>query len=205
MKLSKTGVAILATAVFAAFGSAAGAQTDQQQPQQPPPPAGPPLPGVCVLSNDKIVFNSVLGKYILSRLEQLKAQVDAELNSENTSLETDAKALDAQRATLPQDQFEQKANALNARAQAFQRTVQQRQREMEDTRNLALGRLGTEADPVVRQVFTERGCSLMFNGGALVYPAPAMDVTDLVIRGLDAKIQQFPFDREHLDATAQGQ
>jgi outer membrane protein len=202
MKISKAGVAVLATVAVAAFAGSASAQS---QPQPPPPPAGQALPGVCVLSNDKIVFNSVLGKYILSRLEQLKAQVDAELNSEGTAIDTDAKALEAQRATLPQDQFEQKGGAINARAQAFQRKVQQRQRELEDTRNLALGRLGTEADPVVRQVFTARGCSLMFNGGSLVYPAPTMDVTDLVIRGLDAKIQQFPFDREHLDASQGGQ
>jgi outer membrane protein len=54
-------------------------------------------------------------------------------------------------------------------------------------------------DPVVRQVFAQRSCSVLLDGNALVYPAPAMDITSAVIAGLNAKVQTFSFDREHID------
>jgi hypothetical protein len=34
---------------------------------------------------------------------------------------------------------------------------------------------------------------------SLIYPAPAMDITSLVVSGLNSKVQSFPFDREHID------
>jgi outer membrane protein len=58
---------------------------------------------------------------------------------------------------------------------------------------------------VVRQVFAQRSCSVLLNENSLVYPAPAMDITPQVVQGLNAKIQSFPFDREHIDPSAVSQ
>ena len=70
---------------------------------------------------------------------------------------------------------------------------------MQLTQKKALQTFSTYMDPVVRQVFTQRACSVMLDGNSLIYPAPAMDVTGQVIAGLNAKVRPFPFDREHID------
>lgn len=199
MNISQFGAVVLAAVAATALAPVANAQT-----QPAPPPAGPALPGVCVLSKDRMIFGSVVGKYIVSRLDQLKAQADAELSSENTAIANDAKTLEGQQATLPADQFQQRGGLINQRIAALQRKAQLRSREISATQDKALGRISTEVDPIIRQVFAQHACSLLFDGAALVYSAPAMDVTDAVIHGMDAKIQSFPFDREHLDQQSDG-
>jgi outer membrane protein len=195
-----------ATAVAVLTLSCAGLAQAQTRPAAAPaaatatpPPQGPAIAGVCVLSKEGAVYSSAVGKAMLARLDQLTSQVDAEVKGQQAAIQTDAKALDGQRATLPPDQFQQKAQAIQQRANELQRTAQLRNAEMQQTQRKALQTFGGYMDPVLRQIFTQRNCSIMIDGNSLVYPAPAMDVTGQVIQGLNAKIQSFPFDREHID------
>jgi outer membrane protein len=166
-----------------------------------PAPQGPALPGVCVLSKEGAVYASAAGKAMLTRLDQLSSQADAEIKGQQTSLQTDAKALEAQKATLPADQYQQRGQALQVRLNELQKTAQLRNAEMQLTQKKALQTFGTYMDPVVRQVFVQRSCSVLLDGNALIYPAPAMDITPAVITDLNSKVQSFPFDREHIDPS----
>ena len=201
-------MAAAATAVLALFATAAAeAQTKPaaapaaSAPAPQAPPQGPALPGVCVLSKEYAVYSSTVGKAMVSRLDQLNSQADAELKGEQAALQNDAKALDAKRATLPPDQFQQQGQGLQGRANELQRTAQLRSAEMQLTQKKALQTFSGYMDPIVRQVFTQRSCSVLLDGNSLIYPAPAMDITTLVVQGLNAKIQSFPFDREHIDPS----
>ncbi len=165
-------------------------------------PTGPALPGVCVLNNDGVVFGSSVGKFVVQRLQQLKSQSDSELNAEGQTLKADATALEGKKASMPPDQFEQQGAAINLRANALQRKAQQREAELNQTEKKALSRIGQEADPLVRQVFVAHNCTVLFNAGAVIFAAPALDLTPGVVQGLDSKITQFQFDREHLDTQA---
>jgi Skp family chaperone for outer membrane proteins len=200
MKISQVSAAVLVAAVVSALGSAASAQSPGA------PPTGPVLPGICVLSKDRMILGSAVGKYVLNRLDQLSAQASAELTSEQSAIQNDAKTLQGQQASLPAEQFQQRGALLNQREGALQRKYQLIQRELSATHDKALAHIGAEVDPIVRQVFVQRGCSLLLDGAALIYPpAPGMDVTEAVVHGLDAKIQQFPFDREQISEGAQAQ
>jgi Skp family chaperone for outer membrane proteins len=132
------------------------------------------------------------------------------VNGENTQLNTDAKALDAQRATLDQTTFEQRATAIQVRNNALQRKVQQRERELQITEQKALGRVVQESEQPVRAAYQQKGCSVLLQHQAIlgVFFNPAMDITPQVVTALNAKITQFAFDRERLDqqspATAAG-
>jgi len=202
MKTNQFGVA--ATTAALALSLATGAMAQAARPAGAAPaapnfPTGAPLAGVCILSNEGVIYASTVGQYTIGRLKQLSAQVDAELNGEQTQIQTDAKALEAQRGKIAEAQFQQQGQQIQLRAQALQRKAQLRQREISATQEKALQRIGQEAEPIVRQVFVQRSCSVLLSGQALVYPAPSMDITPAVVQGLNAKIQQFPFDREHLD------
>jgi len=170
-----------------------------QGPSQIPPPQGASISGVCILSNEAAVYNSAVGKAMVARLSQLNSQAEAEIKGQQALIQTDAKALEAKKTTLAPDQYQQQGQALQGRANELQRTAQIRQREMQVTQEKALQTFGTYVDPIVRQVFVQRSCSVLLNESALIYPAPGMDITPQVVMGLNAKIQSFPFDREHLD------
>ena len=166
------------------------------------PAPGPALPGICVYSNERAIGTSTVGKFVIQRIQTITAQVNAELNAEKNAIETDGKALEGQRASLAQEQFEQKALQLNQRGQALQRKAQVRSKEIEATEQKALAKVGSEIEPILKDVYTQRSCALLFDRNALFGANSSMDVTDAVIEKLNAKITQFAFDRERLEQPA---
>ena len=195
-KLFVTGAGAAAVALSAASGAFAQAAAPAAAPAMT---HGPALAGVCVVSIENAIGASTVGKYVDSRIQQIVAQVNAELNGEKTAIDNDAKALDARRATLDQNSLEQQAAALQVRANALQRKAQLRDREVQATEQKAVGRIGQEMEPLIRQVYQQKACSLLLQRTAVVIANPAMDITPQVVTALNAKITQFAFDRERLD------
>lgn len=164
-------------------------------------PGGPPVGGVCVINIEGAIGASTVGKYVGTRMQQLVGQVKAELSGEQTAIETENKTLEAGRGTMDQGTLEKRAADLQVRYNAYQRKAQLRDRELSATEQKALSRIGQEMDPVVRTVYQQKNCGLLLQSNAVVFANPAMDVTPQVIAGLNAKVTQFAFDREHLDQT----
>lgn len=194
-----------ATCVAAVTLSSSAAFAQAAQPAAPAAAAvshGPALPGVCVVSMEGVIGQSTVGKYVQTRLQQIVTQVQSELRTEETTLQNEAKALDGQRASLDQSTFERRGADLQVRANAFQRKAQQRDREVQATQQKALARIGQEMEPVIRQVYQQRQCSLLLQRDAIVIANPAMDISPAVVTALNAKITQFTFDRERLDQPA---
>ena len=163
---------------------------------------GPAISGVCIFSFDRALGVSAAGKAASTRLQQLTAQVQAELGPEQTALQTDAKAFDSQRTTLPADQVQSRGTALQQRVNAFEQKTQQRQQELRATGGKAQQRIAAEIEPLVRSVAQARTCSLLLNGDGVLGANTAMDITDAVVTQLNAKLPTLTFDREHLDQQA---
>jgi outer membrane protein len=171
--------------------------------QTPPAVAqGPAIPGVCILSVNQAIATSTVGKYVSERMNQIVAQVKAELTPEDTAIATEGRALQAQRSTLAAAAFQSRAQALQARVNALREKADLRQREVQATEQKSLNRIAQELDPIARQLYQEHHCSVLLNKDAVMIANPEMDLTTQAVTGLNGRIQQFAFDREHLD-TAQ--
>lgn len=188
MKLSTF---VTAAAALAVAGSV------NAQPAQPTNP-GPVIAGVCTYNNQRTLGASMVGQAVSARLEQLTQSVQAELQPEATAIEAEASALEQSRATLPADQFGQRATALQERLRNYQILGQQRQAELQYTEQLQLQQIATTLDPIVVQVYQERGCGLLLDRTAMYGANPAMDVTDRVIEILNTQLQTLTFDRSAL-------
>jgi outer membrane protein len=201
--ISAAGLGLLASLAMTQSASAQAAPAAAKTAPAAPAPivltTGPAIAGVCVYSGDRAILSSTVGKYVVSRIQTIEAQANAELTAERNAILADGKALEAQRATLPQEQLEQKALQLNQRGQALQRKAQQRGREIEATQQKALSRVNDELQPFVRDVFQQRSCSLLLDANAVMLTNPAMDITEAAVVKLNAKITQFAFERERLE------
>jgi outer membrane protein len=192
----------------AAIAFAAATAAFAQAPAAPAAPAasqvigGPPIQGVCIFAPDGAVAGSTVGKFVGTRMQQLVAQTNAELSTEQNAIETEGKQLEAQRASLDATTLEQRGSQLQVRANAWRRKAELRDRELQATQQKAVARIGQEMEPIVRQIYTTKNCGLLLHRDAVVLGNPAMDITPAVITGLNAKITQFAFDREHLDQAA---
>jgi outer membrane protein len=195
MTIKTFALAACAGAAAIAVSSAASAQTAAATAIN----YGPALAGVCTVSVDAVVGNSTVGKYIDTRLQQIGAQVNAELQGEKATLDGEAKTLDGQRASLDQSTFEQRATALQDRANTFQRKAAVREREMQATQQQAVGRVLNEMKPLLASAAQAQHCSILVDRSAVIMVNPAMDITPTVVTALNGKITQFAFDRARLD------
>jgi outer membrane protein len=189
--------ALGATNAFAQAASAA-------KPAAAPAPViahGPAIPGVCVLYVNQAIADSTVGKFVISRLQQINQQVNQELTPEGTALATDEKAFQGRAATLDAATRQSQGQALQARDQAFQQKADLRQREFAATREKALNRVAQELDPIAQQLYQQHRCSILVNRTSLILFNPDMDLTPAAVTALNARIQQFSFEREHLDTA----
>lgn len=202
MTTNLTKLAVASAILISSASAAAAAQTPAASATPAPAIAqGPVIPGVCVLSVDRAIAQSTVGQYVRTRLQQLAQVVSAELQPEDTQLTADAKAYQAKQATLDATSRQTQGQALQTRATAFQQKYDLRQREMQATQEKAINRVAQELDPIAQQIYQQRRCSIMINRQSILIANPDMDLTQSAITGLNAKIQQFPFDREHLDTA----
>jgi len=189
-------------AVLLVAFSTAGAASAQTTASATPRLGGPLIPGLCILGRDALFANSKVGVAANARLKVLTDQVQAELDRERVGIETDAKALDAQAATLKPDDLKTRRSALAARMTALQRMAAQRSSELEATRVKATERLGAEAEPVVAQVYKTRNCGALISREAMMGANPEMDITLAALQALDARITTISFEREVMPAQA---
>lgn len=196
MRRSIFTVAVAATILAAP--AAASAQTAPARPQL----GGPVIPGLCVLSRDALFANAKVGQAANARLKVLSDQAQAEIDRERAPIDADAKALEASSKTLKPEQLQERRTALAGRMQALQRKATIRAREIELTREKAVERVSTAAEPVVADVYKARGCGALFSREAMIGSNPAMDITAATIAALDAKISTITFEREVLPTPA---
>ncbi len=194
----------LTLATVCTFAGASLAQTQSGGPPVTPPSAGPALTGVCVFSFPRLVAGSQVGRAVQTRLQQIQAQVAAELNAEGTTLNADIRTFETTRATLAAPVQQQRGEALQARATAFQNKQRQRQRELELTQQTAIARVVQEMNPLLAQTYNTRLCSIVLDDNAVMAMNQSMDITPQVITALDGRIQTFSFDRVNVNpATGQ--
>jgi Skp family chaperone for outer membrane proteins len=175
-------------------------------PAGPPMTQGPAIPGMCVFSEGAIFESSKVGQSVIARLNVLKSQVDAELKPEIDSIQADSHALDSQAAAMDAPTRQAKGAALQLRYSNWQKRAQQRQQELEATREKQLQVVGKQLEPILRSLYQQKTCSILLNAdsGAVSSFNPAMDLSAMAVGQLDLKIQTLTFDREHIDANAPG-
>ena len=193
---------ILSSAMVATLVAITPAWAQAAATAAPPVAHGAVIPGVCILSINQAITTSTVGRYVSDRMNQIVSQVKAELTPEDTGIATDGRALEAQRSTLDAGTFQSRAQALQNRVNALRQKADLRQREVQATEQKSLNRIAQELDPIARDLYQQRHCSMLLNKDSVMIANPEMDITTQAVAGLNARIQQFAFDREHLD-TAQ--
>jgi outer membrane protein len=202
MTFKTLALAACAGAVALASGSAALAQTADGA--APAITYGAPIAGLCTLSIDGVIGGSTVGKYVDSRLQQIGAQVQAELSGEKSAIDTEARTLESQRATLDQSSFEQRVAALQVRQNALERKAQLREREMQATQQQAVGRVLNEMKPLIAGAAQAQRCAIVEDRSSVIMVNPAMDLSPAVVTALNGKLTQFAFERTRLDQPQAG-
>lgn len=198
---SRTLLAFVVSGMVAGGASGAIAQTRAAAPAPVAIAQGPVIPGLCILSVNQAISGSQVGGYVRTRLDQIVAQVKAELAPEDATISTEAKALEAKRATLDAATYQTQGNALGTRINNLRQKADLRNREVKATEDKALNRIAQELEPIAQTLYQQHHCSALIDKGSIMMANPEIDLTAGAVTALNAKLTQFTFDREHLDTA----
>ncbi|HVY35555.1 MAG TPA: OmpH family outer membrane protein [Caulobacteraceae bacterium] len=181
----------LSLVALAAGSTGAIAQT----PAAPAPAAanvpayGPPITGVCIFTREVALGTSQAGVSVIQQLQQLSKGIESNLAPEREAIDKADKTLAAEKAKLSSAKFQERAAALQQRAQTFAQTVQTRNAQIGQSRDKAMAQIGEALTPIVVSKISEHHCSLVLESRGIIYGAnPAMDLTPEVIQQLNTAL-----------------
>jgi outer membrane protein len=139
---------------------------------------------IAVIDVQRVVTESDPGKQALQKLKEIQ---DAKIDEGRTLQQTLAglqEQMAKQRFTLSEERLAEMNKQLEDGQIALQRFQDDAERELDEARRRELGGLEGRIIPVINQVGTEQGFTLIFNKfqSGLVYADDSVDITDEVIR-----------------------
>lgn len=139
---------------------------------------------IAVIDVQRVVTESDPGKESLQHLKELQDGKIEQGKVIQDQLDTLREQFSKQRFTLSDDKLEQLTKQIEDQGISLKRFQDDAQRELEDARRRALDGLEQQIMPIINDIGTEQGYTLIFNKfqSGLVYANEAVDITDDVIR-----------------------
>ena len=147
--------------------------------------AGPPAPRVIVIDRNTILRLSSAGKAMMASAQGLSRQADTEFKTQADGLQKEATALQQQLAILAPDARTAKQTEFNAKQDAFQRRVTDRQTQIQNGFAVAGQKLDTALGPILQTIMRERGANLLLDRSAVILATIDVDVTATAIERLN--------------------
>lgn len=164
---------------------------------------GPPVTGLCVMSVSMVQAGSLYGKAINKQLDIINVQTNAELTKSMEAIKAEATKVESNKATLSELQYQTQMLTAQDKYNTFQATVQQRQRELDETEAQQNKAFSEELQKIAIKVYQDQKCSILIDRDAsIMIASPAMDITTAVTKAMDADKSTVPaFGRVALPAA----
>lgn len=164
---------------------------------------------VIVISYDRIIQSSDVGRSMTSQLEAIAQQMQGEIQPEGTAIQQEQQSI--QQATQGQTADQVRANrtlatrieTFNQRVEAFRARQLGLARDMEYTRQMTLNDFNQQVTPIVREVMEARGAGIVLDAGAVSLAQPGLDATDEVVQRLNQRLRTISVTRQSAPAPQQ--
>jgi len=124
-----------------------------------------PAPLIAVIDFRGAVRVSSAGQSVIRQVNEKHAQFQKEIQDMTAKLEKSRQELSRQRTLLAPEVFKQKRDAFQARAQRYQKTVQQAQKQLDALFAQGMRQVEVTLAKVVRDIATERGVNIVMDAG----------------------------------------
>lgn len=162
-------------------------------------PVAPSAEGIVVVDLDQALNNSVAGRGIHARAQELRDELQADAESHEAELRAAEIEIAGLRDTLDAIDFEARVRDFEARVEEVRRSVQQRGQAIDAAFRRAFLNLAREAESALVQVAAEKEIRMIFDRRTVLLHA-VPDYTEALIAALDDAVEEMPL---LLDETEQ--
>ena len=151
--------------------------------------AGKDIPLVIGTLDVPTLFNqSKAGKSLAAALQQKDKAINEDIAKKERAIQAKGQQLEQQRSTLQPADYKKQMDQLQAEFNAFRKDAKEKRKEIDKTRRAGLDQIRKTLDGVIRAVADKRGMTLIIDRSAIVLGAPDWDITEDVMKALDAKL-----------------
>lgn len=180
---------------FAVLLLAATPAMAQQAPQKPAATAKKPAAAkkkivvkLAVINIEGIRINAKVARDIRSQISKYRKVFRTDIEKEEREIRKANEEMAKQRAILSPDAFIEERKKFELRLIQVQRQVQARKRALDKSQAEAFTKVQEALNEVVIKVAKENNLTLILRSDQVVFWAQALDITEAVLRRLDAKL-----------------
>lgn len=167
-------LAIVATAIFFACAVV--------------PASAQGLSGVSVVDIQRIMRDSAAAKSIQGQIEKMRASYQQEITKQENELRNAEQELNRQRTLVSPEAFNERRRQFEQKVGNLQRDVQNRKRALDNSFSSAMRTVENSLREIIEQLVTERRLNLVLIKSQTIFSAPELEMTDEVMKRLNAKL-----------------
>lgn len=151
-------------------------------------PARLPPATAAVVDVQRIFKDASAARAISDQVEARRRLYQEEIAKEEQRLHDSDKDIARQRTTLTPDAYADMRRNFESQVAEVQRKVQERRRQLDQAKAVALNEVREAMIDVARTLAEERGFNLLLPSSGLVLFSPQIDLTDDILARLDQKL-----------------
>ena len=160
-------------------------------------------PAILVIDREAVLLGSQVGQSRLAELADAEQALAAENRGIEAELTREEAALAERRAEMDPGAFREEADAFDMRVTEIRETQDAKERVLIERRQRLLDALRQEMLPVLAEIMEERSATVMLDRDSILIFAASADITEEVIRRLDARADDAAEDGMDEDAPSQ--
>ncbi len=143
---------------------------------------------ILTLDPDRLFSGTMVGQRLTAQYEAQRDRLIASNRELEAELRAEEQALtDARKAMTPKD-FRAQADAFDAKVRSIRQENDRKARDLERGREIAPLSLMRMAEPLLVELMRETGGKIILDNRQVLLRADAIDITDLAVARIDARI-----------------
>lgn len=155
-------------------------------------PAGDHMGKIAVVDVQYLVSNSAAGKSIRTQLEKQREGYKSQIEKQETDLRAQEKKLAELQTKLSKEDFLKERKKFQDKVIVAQKSVQQRRIAFDKAYGTAMEKLREHIVKVVADLSGKKGVSMVMSRQELVLVDSRLDMTNEVMKALNAKVTSIP-------------
>ncbi len=143
---------------------------------------------IAVVDIQRIMRESSATKSITTQIEAQRISYQQQITKQENDLRNAEQELNKQRTIISPEAFAERRRAFEQRVGNLQRDVQNRKRELDKSLNGATITVQNALRDIIGALVTERKYTLILIKSQTAYNAPEMEVTEEVLKRINAKL-----------------
>lgn len=166
---------------------------------------------ILVVDQERALNESAVGRHIAAQLERIGTEMTAEIQPLQAAVRSESEALNTETSAMTEEAIRQRPDLIQ-RVQQFQEDMRNleiqgriRQQELSATEQAALQPVIPILQEIMQAVMTERNGVILLDQSVTVITSNSIDITDVVIERLNARITTTPVNRVRAPQRNQNQ